>query len=142
MGKMVCEQVSLISGIARTATRAHSSVRPGSGGAFVLVLSIAVLVLSIAVLVLDCVLSHGMRSWDQSNHIETIHWSRARSTADPRAIWSDHVCWPLRDALIRESITIESFIVERRFCHHAPFEYEYRGTEYEYESPEEQLAGI
>ncbi len=29
-------------------------------------------------------------------------------------------------------------MVESGFCHHAPFEYEYRCTEYEYEFPDEQ----
>ena len=29
-------------------------------------------------------------------------------------------------------------MIERRFCHHDPVEYEYRCTEYEYDCPDEQ----
>jgi hypothetical protein len=39
----------------------------------------------------------------------------------------------------KESINFESFMIERRFCHHDPveYEYEYRCTEYEYDCPDE-----
>ena len=43
-----------------------------------------------------------------------------------------------RNLVDRETIDIEWFIIECRFCHHAPFEYEYRCTEYEYDHPDER----
>ncbi len=39
----------------------------------------------------------------------------------------------------RQSMNIESFMIESRFCHHDPFEYEYRCTEYEYDCLDELL---
>jgi len=36
-------------------------------------------------------------------------------------------------------LNVESFLVESRFWHDAPFEYEYRCTEYESVCPEERL---
>ncbi len=40
-----------------------------------------------------------------------------------------------RDVINRQSINVQSFMIERRFCHHDPFEYEYehRCTEHEHD---------
>jgi hypothetical protein len=46
----------------------------------------------------------------------------------------------------KESINVESFMIERRFCHHDSveyeYEYEYRCTEYEYDCPDELSGSV
>lgn len=39
----------------------------------------------------------------------------------------------------RQSIDVQSFMIESRFYHHDPFEYEYRCTENEYDCPNELI---
>ncbi len=43
-----------------------------------------------------------------------------------------------RDVINGESGNVESFVVENRWRHRGPFEYEYRCTEYEYDFPDER----
>jgi hypothetical protein len=70
-----------------------------------------------------------------------VPWNRLGSPQPLVSGWSIDSGQPFGDAIRkrhvfdRETIHVESFVVESGFGHRDPFEYEYeyRGTEYEYE---------
>ncbi len=45
-----------------------------------------------------------------------------------------------RNVFTRDPIHVPSLMIEDRFCYHDPFEYEYRCTEYKYDSPDESAS--
>ncbi len=68
------------------------------------------------------------------------HPGRSLNQASRHRHNSFQICFAsdIRIVVNRNSINVESFVVENRFSHHRPFEYEYRDTEYEYDCPDER----